>query len=439
MILHTVEKGDTLYKLSRRYGVSAQKIAADNGISSPDELTVGQSLIILTPTKTYIVRRGDTLFDIARRFNTSVLKLWRNNPALKGKSDLTPGQPITISYSPAEYGAITTNGYAFPSISREVLRATLPYLTYLSIFSYSINADGTLRAPDDDELISISKQYNTLPVLVLTSLSENGGFSESLVTEFLQNKESQDKTINELHKLLKKKGYSGVDVDFEYIGKNNANSYTEFIKNLRQRICPDGFFVFVDLPPKTSEEQSGTLYEGQIYKDIGESANAVMLMTYEWGYTYSPPMAVAPIDKVRKVAEFAVEEIPCEKVTLGIPSYGYIWQLPYEETSRAKNIPSGKASNIAYENKTSIQFDEKAQTPFFTFYEKEGEKAKENIAYFEDARSIKAKLELAHELGLKGVGYWTIMNFFTQNWVLLNSMFDIVKGYDVSNFCHNDF
>jgi spore germination protein len=235
---------------------------------------------------------------------------------------------------------------------------------------------------------------------------------------------------------MKRKGYSGIDVDFEYLGRDNANQYTKFIKKLRQKLCAEGFFVFVDLPPKTSENQKGELYEGQIYKDIGCVANSVMLMTYEWGYTYSPPMPVAPIDKVREVAEFAVEEIPREKVTLGIPNYGYIWHLPYEnETSRAQNISNSQAVEIAFENKANIKYNEAAATPYFTFYDKVGNNLRENISYFEDARSIKAKLELAHELGLKGVGFWNIMNLFIPNWTILNSMFNILKGYNTESLC----
>lgn len=439
MVIHTVEKGDTVYKLSRKYGISASKIISDNGLSSPNDLVIGQSLVVLPAAKTYVVRRDDTLFSIARRFNTSVMHLLRNNPELKGKTAIFPGQILTISYPASEYGSITVNGYAFPNIAEETLKSTLPYLTYLSIFSHNIKANGEITKLDDANLISIAKQYNTLPVMVLASIGESGGFNEALVDEFLRNNEAQEKAIKEIHKIIKEKGYSGVDVDFEYIGAKNANNYTNFIKKLRQEICSDGFFVFVDLPPKISESQRGVLYEGQIYSDIGKVANAVMLMTYEWGYTFGPPLPVAPINKVREVAEFAVNEIPSEMVTLGIPNYGYVWKLPYvEDNSRARNISNSQAIAIARDKKAEIQFDTTAQTPFFTFYEKKGNDITENIAYFEDARSIKAKLDLAHELGLKGVGYWNIMNLFTPNWSLLNYTFNIVKGYDTASLCPKD-
>ncbi len=438
MIIHTVESGDTLYKIAKKYGVSPDKIASDNGIMDKNSLTVGQNVVILIPEKTYTVRRGDTLSSIAQRFNTTVLELLQNNPELMGKTDVYTGEVLTISYPSPAYGSITVNGFAFPNIQTEVLQKTLPYLTYLSIFSHSVRADGTLSEINDSSLIAEAKKYRVLPVMVLTNLSERGGFSSSLVEEVLNNEALQDKIIESIYERLKERGYSGVDVDFEYIGATNAQKYTDFINKLRQRICPDGYFVFVDLPPKTSEEQRGLLYEGQIYSQLGDAANSLMLMTYEWGYTFSPPMPVAPIDKVRNVAEFASREISPEKLTLGIPNYGYEWTLPFVEgESRARSLSNTEALSLAKQKNARIEYDAVAQTPYFIFYERENGKAVEHIVYFEDANSIKAKLDLAYELGFKGVGFWNVMKFFPQAWLVLNSMFNIIKGYDTANVCKN--
>lgn len=439
MIIHTVQEGDTLYTLARRYGVSPMKIAEDNDLKNLDKLTVGQTLVILIPEKTYTVKSGDTLSGIANRFNTTVFALMRNNPVLRGGVDIYPGQILTISYPMQQYGSITTNGFAFPNISRDVLMRTLPYLTYLSIFSHSVKADGTLSSVNDANLIELAKQYNVLPVMVLTNLSERGGFSQELVREILDNEAIQERLIEEIYETIKAKGYSGVEVDFEYIGDGYADKYTSFVANLRKRICPEGYFVFVDLPPKTSENQQGTLYEGQNYSDLGRAANAVMLMTYEWGYTFSPPMPVAPLDKVRRVAEFASKEIEPDKITLGIPNYGYEWTLPYVEgESRARSISNTEAVELASAKNARIEYDAVAETPYFIFYEKENGNPIEHIVYFEDANSIKAKLDLVYELGFKGVGFWNIMKYFPQSWLVLNSMFDIVKGYDITGVCQNE-
>lgn len=53
-------------------------------------------------------------------------------------------------------------------------------------------------------------------------------------------------------------------------------------------------------------------------------------MTYEWGFTYGPPMAVAPLNAVERVVQYAVSRIEAGKLLLGFPNYAYDWTLPYE-------------------------------------------------------------------------------------------------------------
>ena len=134
-------------------------------------------------------------------------------------------------------------------------------------------------------------------------------------------------------------------------------------------------------------------------------------------------MAVAPINKVRQVVEYAVTEIPVAKINLGIPNYGYDWTLPFVQgNSRARTIGNVEAVKIAIENDAVIQFDETAMSPFFR-YEKDGV---QHEVWFEDVRSLSAKFGLAKEYGLRGMGYWQVMQLFRANWLLLADTFTIL-------------
>lgn len=157
---------------------------------------------------------------------------------------------------------------------------------------------------------------------------------------------------------------------------------------------------------------------------LGEAADSVLLMTYEWGYTYGPPMAVAPVNQVRRVVEYAVTRIDPAKIDLGIPNYGYDWTLPFVQgSSRATTVSNLEAVRIAVEAGVPIQFDEVAMSPFFQ-YEKEG---RLHEVWFEDVRSYQAKFALLPEYGLRGMGYWQIMRFFRPNWLLLENTFAIQR------------
>ena len=145
-------------------------------------------------------------------------------------------------------------------------------------------------------------------------------------------------------------------------------------------------------------------------------------MTYEWGYTYGPPMAVAPLKNVREVAIYGVSEISPEKIFLGIPNYGYDWTLPYEKgKTRAVSIGNEQAVNIARSYGAEIRFDSDAASPYFEYYDG----TQKHIVWFEDARSISGKASLIDELGIYGAGYWNGMRSFTQNWALMSALYNI--------------
>jgi len=135
-------------------------------------------------------------------------------------------------------------------------------------------------------------------------------------------------------------------------------------------------------------------------------------------------MAVAPINQVRRVVEYAITEIPANKIHLGIPNYGYDWPLPFiRGVTRATTINNIQAVRIAIENGAVIQFDPVAQSPYF-YYWLEGV---EHEVWFEDVRSLQAKFDLIREYELRGCGYWQIMQWFRANWLLLQNNFYILK------------
>ena len=208
MTIHTVKSGDSIYSIAREYGTTPTRIIQDNLLENPSKLSVGQDIVILYPTETYTVRGGDTLLSVAEMFGTNVLELYRNNPVLGGKPNIYPGQVLNISYDTPPLGRIASNGYAYTTIDRDVLRRTLPYLTYLSVFSYGIDSDGMLIEPEgDDELIALSREYATVPLLVLTSLNEDGKFSSATVSRVLSDPTVAATVTENIVRTVSEKGY----------------------------------------------------------------------------------------------------------------------------------------------------------------------------------------------------------------------------------------
>lgn len=145
--------------------------------------------------------------------------------------------------------------------------------------------------------------------------------------------------------------------------------------------------------------------------------------SYEWGYAYGPPMAVAPLGQVRAVLDYALTAVAPEKIFMGIPLYGYDWPLPFVSgETRAESLSPVQAVERALRHDIAIQYDAAAQAPYYHYTDHGG---REHAVWFEDARSIEAKLRLADEYHLQGVGYWNLTRPFPQNWAVLASLFDI--------------
>lgn len=375
----------------------------------------------------YLVKSGDTVDRIAMDTGVDVSSIislnqlpWPYALAV-GQALLLPDKETTQSKRPLD-----SFGYAYTNISPWVLEQTLPYLSRLCIFSYGFTMDGELLPPalPDNWIIQKAKNYGVTPILTLTPFGPDGKFNNALISSIVRIPENRETLIQNLISVLQEKNYGGIDVDFEYILAEDRDQFTVFVATLIERLHPLGYSVSVALAPKTSADQKGLLYEGKDYGALGYLADSVLLMTYEWGYKYGPNMAVAPLNKVRQVVEYAITEIPTNKINLGIPNYGYDWPLPYQRNvTVATTIGNVEAVQIAIHNDAIIQFDETAQSPFFQY--KRASISHE--VWFEDVRSIQAKFDLIKEYNLRGAGYWQLMRWWRANWALLESQFTISR------------
>lgn len=283
MQIVTVRPGETVYSIARRYAVDPARIIADNQISEPNRLVIGQALVVNINNLPYTVQRGDTFYTIARRYGITTAALMAANPGIP-PNRLQPGMVLTIP-APPKLGTILVNGYAFPNITDEVLAQTLPYLSYLSIFSYEVQASGDLTPIPDERLITAARAANVAPMMVITNLEPGGGFSSTLANQILQSVAVQQRLINNIVRVLEQKNYYGLDVDFEYIYPDDRLAYNAFLQRIADRIKPMGYTLTTAVAPKIREDQPGILYQGHDYRFHGQVADHVIIMTYEWGYT----------------------------------------------------------------------------------------------------------------------------------------------------------
>lgn len=320
---------------------------------------------------------------------------------------------------------IVVSGYAYPVIQDWVLESWLPDLTFLGNFSYGITAEGGIIDLEDEKLTAAANSADVKPMMVLTPLDESGTFNDVTASALLGNPQARSNLVANILQTVREKGLGGIDFDFEFVPAANKQDYVELIRQTKETLGPLGYYVTAALAPKTSGDQPGSLYEGHDYGQIGAIVDYALIMTYEWGYTYGPPMAVSPIHQVRKVLDYAVSVIPREKILMGMPNYGYDWILPFVKgESRAQKLSSEEAFWRGQYYNAEIIYDQLSQAPFFTYIDPAGRK---HVVWYEDERSIRAKMALVEEYDLAGMGFWNIMDYNPANNLVLSEMYQVRK------------
>ncbi len=384
MQIYVVKPGDTLYSIGRALSLAPGFLARYNGLREPYRLAVGQSLLVLYPEQTVTVRAGDALSSIAASSGTDVLSLFRMNPNLSGSDQLYPGQVLVTQLEQSRTRSAFVGGYAYPYVQESVLRGILPFAGALMPFTYGFTPEGALMPMDDERLLALAGEYGVRPFLHLSTLTAAGTFSAAQAAVVLRSEALQQTLAEAVLQKMQEKGYMGLDVDFEYLGRELAEAYAQFLSRLHGLLAPYGLPLIAALAPKTSADQPGTLYEGYDYAAVASA---------------------------------------CDAVLLGFPNYAYDWTLPFTAgATRAQSIGNEAAPLLAAQYGAEIQFDEQAQTPYFTYLDEAGQP---HEVWFEDARSALAKFGLLTEYGLLGLGYWNFMRPFAAGFSLQNYLFSI--------------
>lgn len=422
MFIHTVQPGETANSIAEQYGISADRLIIDNSIPNPNRLVPGESLAVMIPKETYIVQEGDSLEQIASSHGVSTIQLLQYNPQLSNRAYIYPGEEIVISYTDEKRMALSTNGYAFPFIDIRLLQQTLPYLTYLTVFYYRITMNGDIVDIKDQLLIDTARTYGVAPIMAISTITAEGEIDAEAAHSIITDKDKQENLINHVLDNLRQKNYYGLNIDIQAIYPEDRQLYVDFIANISSRVSQASYYVNSTLTPSTFPTGTDIMYQGPEYAALGQLTDSTMLLSYAWGHAHSPQPAL-PLAWVRALLDYSVTQIPPEKIFIGIPTVGYIWQLPFlPDYSVANSITHNAALTLASEVGATIERDEASQAPFFHYVTDS-----EYVVWFRDVRSISALLDLVTEYGLQGIGSWNIMQFAAGMWLQISAQYDIRK------------
>lgn len=361
MQIHTVRDGESLYSIARRYSVPATKILADNGLVG-DRLTAGDELLILTPTRTVTVRGGDTLDSISKRFDVKIKAIFSQNPSLKGKYKLHPGQILTVRQDTAYIGAASALGLIRKGCNRDMLAQSLPYMTY-AVIDAGVITDTAKLTFDPTYACDMAKSERKITIL---------GVRDKTNGDFLESKQTQNDVIDSLISLAKTNGFSGIRISSD-ASVLNKERFSEFILEVRKRFIGCDMLLFTEIRGAEAAEAS-ELSDGAILS----MDNAKKIK-----------------DSEKILRDFA-SVAESSKVFVTLPSV-----LPLGESG----ISVDEAKHLCYRCGKSLNTDESSLLSEFEYTRYKTGVGEKHKLSFPSLRYIKSTLETLCELGFIGFAF----------------------------------
>ncbi|KGX93628.1 hypothetical protein N781_10600 [Pontibacillus halophilus JSM 076056 = DSM 19796] len=415
-IIYETRKGDTLYKIGEVYGARPNAIAEYNGMPEQRKLVEGQALIL--PGDVYHVRPGDTLHHLAMIHQTTVQKLVDVN-GLQGRV-IRPGQSLQIPQPKKD--EVWTGAYFYPkdkAYNQEMIRSLGKYLSSIFTFSYKPSSDGKLTYIDLNGANKEAWNQGIYPYATVTNLSAEG-FDPDLA-HTLMSEPTRSVFIENIYRMLDELDYFGVVIDFEGIHPEDRQLYNTFVEELSERLDVGKMRLALAVPPMqgATVPSYNAAYD---YKTLGEHADYLFLMTYDWHWPGGPSGPIAPIQEVKKTLDFATSVVNRQKLILGIPMYAYDWVVSDSNKVTAKAYSVQNAITTYIKNESTIHYDGEAEAPWFRYKDSEG---RTHEVWFEDPRSLVAKFELVRDYDLGGMGAWQLDFSLKQSESILEESFNV--------------
>ncbi len=209
--------------------------------------------------------------------------------------------------------------------------------------------------------------------------------------------------------------YDGVTIDFENLRGNMRDNFTEFLRELNQELDLIGKNLYVTVQPNM---KNSTYFDGYDFKAIGEIADKVILMAYDYnaksipqdvmdsGFTTTP---VTPFDEVYYALKTITDDITGvadkNKVVLGISMSNIGWTVVNGQITNSRgNTYSYSEIADMIDDGAEVKYSDKYKNPYLIYDSDDGKE----IVWYENSRSIADKVKLAEMLGVRGISVWRL-------------------------------
>ncbi|KAF1003432.1 MAG: putative sporulation-specific glycosylase YdhD [Luteibacter sp.] len=196
--------------------------------------------------------------------------------------------------------------------------------------------------------------------------------------------------------------YTGLNIDFESVARKDRRAYTAFVTTVAQAMHAKNYSVVVSIPAMTQDDPSSDWTGAFDLAALGQQADIIQLMTYDENGSWSDAGPVAGLDWMESAVQYATSVVPAGKVSLGIPAYGYDWNLA-NPSANAQISWKAIAPLLASSN-ASPEWDDASSSPHFHY----ATNGQDHVVWYENARSLQAKMALVPKYGLSGASVYAL-------------------------------
>ncbi|MGE4283106.1 MAG: glycosyl hydrolase family 18 protein [Clostridia bacterium] len=242
-------------------------------------------------------------------------------------------------------------------------------------------------------------------------------FDPELTSIILNNSEVREKIIQQLLVYAKLYKLDGINIDFENIYLRDKDMLTQFVRELVPLLKEQGLVVSMDVTVKSTSENWSMCYDR---KALAQVLDYVAVMTYDQHWATSPTAgSVAQLSWVEQGIKKLFDEIPPQKMLLGLPFYTREWKeevVDGKKETSSRAISMDAAQQIIKDKKVDVVWDEKSGQYYAEY--KDGQVVYK--IWVEDAKSINLKTSLVHKYNLAGAASWR-RGFESEDiWAVLN-------------------
>ena len=323
--------------------------------------------------------------------------------------NLTTTQALSISKKLVL--GFTTYYYSGDTSSYNSMAANTSTIDEIATHTYITDASGNIPGLIPTNQITYANN-NGVKALAMVSNNFDGDIAKTL----LESPSNRQALINNTLNAIKINGYKGVNIDFEGVYYYDRSYLTTFMSELYSTLNPQGFYVTMSVPAKTSDSPTASWNGAFDYAALAKYSDQVVLMTYDEHYPGGTPGAIASIGWVENVLKYAVTVIPKTKLLVGTAAYGYDWS-----SNGTKAYSISAINNLALTYGAVIKWDSLSQSPYFTYSDTAGIS---HTVWYENAQSLNYKLDLVNSYDISGIAIWRLGLENADYWTSIKTKFN---------------